>query len=437
MAHRYPQILEHALLHDIVEAQVALPLGVAVARLGVNIGHAQILGGEAKTRHIVSEVVAVLAYPGLLAGTLELVDLRVGDQVGSGTAAVVQIDEVAVATHLLITDTCRVVAQLVGEHRAHCTVVDFTAVIHATGNIAIGATAGTAVGAMGVTVEVAQVGHQLTGTQVHGVDGTDEVLVVVILQLAKVVLRDQVIAELGITTHVLEAVHVGIGRAAADAQAFVVGRVAAVGLVEVTGMQGQVIDLPGGQHRTAVGLRQQAAVVANHDRQVRLQSAAQLQYCLGNLGLGSEVDAAEVVDGTAVILEREHGAGATAVTGLRRVGAAGIQADTRAGEHVQAETDRSLGIAGIELEHEALTPLAVTGGVGGVLVVAIEIQVAQAQVCLGVLHETAALGDGQAGKGQQASSYAGGNQGFLHHATPQGCYSLLPRGGRFAPAAVT
>src|SRR5690554_2016865 len=80
MAQRYTQILEHTALDLVVQTQVAFPLAVTGVAQGVDVTAAQVLGAEAQTRHVVGEVVTVLADPGLLAGALELADLRVGDR---------------------------------------------------------------------------------------------------------------------------------------------------------------------------------------------------------------------------------------------------------------------------------------------------------------------------------------------------------------------
>src|SRR5690554_5257081 len=426
MAQRYTQILEHTALDLVVQTQVAFPLAVTGVAQGVDVTAAQVLGAEAQTRHVVGEVVTVLADPGLLAGALELADLRVGDQVGGGTVAVVDEGEVAVTAHCLITQAQGVVAAVIGEQGAHGLVVHL-AVIEYTGSAI--ASFATAIGAGGVAVEVAQVGDQLAFAQRQGMHRAEVVLLVVILELGEVVAGDQIVTQLGVTAGILELVH-PLGTTG-DAQTVIVAPAAAAGLVELARTQGQVVDLVGGHHHTAVGLRQQAAIVAGQDRQGGFEAASGLDLGSGYLGLGGEVDLAEFGYRAVIVFQREHGAGLAAGVSIATL-AAGVQAQAGTGEYVQPQAYRALGVTGVEPEHEALAPFPVAGSAGGVLVVAVVVQVAQTQVGLGVFHEAATLGDGQARQGQQASGDTGGDQGSFHHVIPRFvCY--CPGAAGFQP----
>src|SRR5690606_13810347 len=364
MAQRYTQILEHTALDLVVQTQVAFPLAVTGVAQGVDVTAAQVLGAEAQPRHVVGKIVTVLADPCLLAGALELADLRVGDQVGGGPIAVVDEGEVAVTAHCLITQAQGVIAAVIGEQGAHGLVVHLAVVEYAGSTIT---TLATAIGTGGVAVEVAQVGDQLALAQRQGMHRAEIVLLGVVLGLGKVVAGNQIVTQLGVRAGVPELVH-PLG-SPGDGPAAVVAAAAAAGCVELTGAQGQVVDLVGGHHHTAVGLRQQAAIVAGQDRQGGFETTADLDLGSGDLGLGGEVDLAEFGYRAVIVFQREHGAGLAAGVGIATL-AAGVQAQAGTGKHVQTQAYRTLGVTGVEPEHEALAPFPVAGSAGGVLVVA-------------------------------------------------------------------
>src|SRR5690554_85835 len=234
MAQRYTQILEHTALDLVIQTQVAFPLAVTGVAQGVDVTAAQVLGAEAQPRHVVGKVVTVLADPGLLAGALELADLRVGDQVGGGPIAVVDEGEVAVTAHCLITQAQGVIAAVIGEQGAHGLVVHLAVVEYAGSTIT---TLAAAIGTGGVAVEVAQVGDQLALAQRQGMHRAEVVLLVVILELGEVVAGDQIVTQLGVTAGILEFVH-PLGTTG-DAQTVIVAPAAAAGLVELARTQGQ------------------------------------------------------------------------------------------------------------------------------------------------------------------------------------------------------
>src|SRR5690554_3420269 len=347
MAQGQAQILEEATLYLVIQTQVAFPLLVITASDSINIAATQVLGGKAQARHVISKVVVVLTNPSLFTGAFELADLRVGDQVSSSTTAIVQEGKVAVATHVLVTQTQCMVAAVVGEHRTHGAVIHFTAssaiAVHADGAVI---TVATVVGASGVAVEIAQVGNQLAFAQWQGMHCAQVVLLVVVLELGEVIAGDQVVTQLGITADILEFVDPLIV-SACHCQAVVMAPVAAAGFVKLTGTQGDVIDLVGGQHGTAVGLRQQATIVTFGDRQVGFQTATDDQLGIGHLGLAGKVDLAEFTDGAAIVFQWElvTGLAAGVVTELIYVTSTRIQTNTRTGKHIHTKTDRTLGVA--------------------------------------------------------------------------------------------
>src|SRR5690606_3810689 len=294
------------------------------------------------------------------------------------------------------------VAQLVGEHGAHGAVVHFAIVVDAAGCVT---SCATIVGTSGTAVEVTQVSDQLAGTQVQGVDRAQVVLLVVVLELGEVVAGYQVVAQLGITTGVLEFIHQFA--AAADAQIIVGSGVTAAGLIHLAQAQGQIVDFLGGQGGAAVGLGQQATVVAHQDRQAGLQAAAELQLGLGYFGLGREVDLAELGYRTAVVIFGEHALAALI-----------IQANARAGKYVHAEADGALGVTGLEVEHEALAPGLIVLA-RAFTVITVEIQVTQTQGSLGVVDKAETvirgLGHGQSWQSQYSGGDAAGDQCSSHY----------------------
>src|SRR5690554_45310 len=344
MSQGQAQILEEAALYLVIQAQIAFPFlvagpGTIFPGSNVEVTAPQILGGKAQAGYIVGKVVVVLANPSLLTSALELVDLRVGDQVSGSAVAIVQEGKVAVVTHFLITQAQCMVAAVVGEHRAHGTVIHFAVVEDASRAIAA---LTAAVGTSRVAVEIAQIGNQLAFTQRQGMYRTQIVLFVIVLERGEVVAGDQVVAQLGITAEVLELVDPF--SATGDAQTIVMAPVAAAGFVKLTGTQGDVINLIGGQRGTTVGLRQQATIVAFGNRQVGFQTATNDQLGIGHLDLTGKVDLAEFVDGAVIAFQRELVAGSTAGIGITAL-ATRVQADTGAGKHIHTKADRALGVA--------------------------------------------------------------------------------------------
>src|SRR5690606_20450921 len=220
------QAFQRALLQGVVQAEIAFPLlaiaqGTALDVVPGKGGHARLQARNAGA----GEVISVLGQPGALAGGEELADLAVGDQVGGGAVTLVEEGEGAVARNLLVAATQRVAAQAVGEQRTPGAVVDLAVETRLAGaGITLGATGGVAVLAVGTAVEVAQVGFQAAYRQGQVMHQSEEVLLVVVVQVAVVVLRGQVLGDLVVTTGEVELVGVGPGGRTADTQADVIGR---------------------------------------------------------------------------------------------------------------------------------------------------------------------------------------------------------------------
>ncbi|MNC29079.1 hypothetical protein D3C75_773160 [compost metagenome] len=195
------QPLEWAALQGVVDAQVALPL-FAITGGGIDVVAAEISDHGLETRHAKrDEVIAVLGQPGALAGTEELADLPVSDQVRGGSVTLVDERERAVAGDLLVARAEGMATQAVSEQGAPGVVVHLTDVgiprsPEAAAFIALGTPGRIAVLAIGAAVEIAQVSLQRAGADGQGVDQAEEVLLVEIFETAVVVLGGQVLGDL-------------------------------------------------------------------------------------------------------------------------------------------------------------------------------------------------------------------------------------------------
>src|SRR5690606_24875905 len=247
---------------------------------------------------------------------------------------------------------------------------------------------------------------QLAIAQADVMDQSEEVLAVVVFQLGKVVVGDQVVGQLVVTAGKTELID-PLGTAG-NGQPFVIGRGATAGPLDLAQIQGQALDVPGGQLTATECLRQQAAVVEGQHRQFGLQGT-EAQFGFADTGLAGEVDAAEIADRAAVVLQREEGTRVAVTVGLGGA-AARIQADTNLAQGV-----RTCGITGLEVEQEALAPRrALRGGGGATAIVLVEVEVAGAEGGTGTLDESL-TGLGQGGQGgQQSEGDGAGQQSVLH-----------------------
>ena len=122
-------------------------------------------------------------------------------------------------------------------------------------------------------------------------DQAQEVLFVELVQVAVVVLNQQVLVDFVVTTGIDEFVAVGCTSVrTTNGHLFVAAGVTAFNVLDLTGDQGQVLDLVGGDLATFKGLWQQTTIVIGDDRQFRHQGAV-TQFGLGELGFGSHAQA--------------------------------------------------------------------------------------------------------------------------------------------------
>lgn len=100
------------------------------------------------------------------------------------------------------------------------------------------------------------------------------------------------------------------------------------------------------------------------------------QFAGGDLDLGRQAQAGELIRGASVVLYRQQvGAGAAA---------AGIQLDPEQAQSVEAETDAAFAVAGLQIEPEALTPFFPLVLSRAFTEVAVEVDVGGAQAGLAV-----------------------------------------------------
>ncbi len=226
-------------------------------------------------------------------------------------------------------------------------------------------------------------------------DQTGEVLLVVVFKVGVVVLDQQVLVHLVVGTGVVE--FIAFPGAARRCQAAAVAGTTAGGVLQLTADQGQVVDVFTGDLATFEGLRQQAAIVAHQDRQVRPQVAV-AQLGLGETRLGRRASTRPAVRRFAVIVG-DHRAAHVAAS-------AAVEGHAEHADGVKAKTDGALGKARLVVEEERLAPLFGLRWRGGaVTVVVIEVEVAQAQVGFTVTQEIGAR-QGAQGNAQAAGQYA-------------------------------
>ncbi|MCY1290568.1 hypothetical protein D9M70_397210 [compost metagenome] len=250
-----PEILQRPALDHVADVDVALPglavvvpghlgmVAAGVASHGRQAGNAQ--GGE---------VVVIAQLPGALVSSGEVAYLDVVDQRRAGAR---DEDHAVVAVHALVAGADRVPAIGGAEEAGERAVVQLTQVRAAL--VAGG--------------EQADVGAQGPVADLLLVRQVVETLLVDIFQLrlpqadlaapgVEAVFRTQVVESIG--KHPATAI---------DRQVLVVGGVALAQRAHLPAMQGQAGNLLRGEHAALEGLRQQAAIVAQQDRQLGQQFA--------------------------------------------------------------------------------------------------------------------------------------------------------------------
>ena len=178
---------------------------------------------------------------------------------------------------------------------------------------------------------------------------------------------------------------------AGNAQVIVVTGRAAAGLTNLADGQLEFVDIAGTYLCAAEGLRQQATVVVRQNRQLGLQCTI-AQFSVGDARLGGKIDAAELVCGAAIAVEREQIAGVAAAVGLAGASAR-VQANAQLRYRIKAEADSPLGVARLEVEDKTLAPFLTIGRSGvAAAVVLVEIEIAGIQGGLAVFDQRAGGG---------------------------------------------
>ncbi|MNF52083.1 hypothetical protein D3C84_334230 [compost metagenome] len=221
-------------------------------------------------------------------------------------------------------------------------------------------------------------------------------LVVDFAQLREVVAAGDLVGELVVNaTEVEMRARYGAGEAAVlvvEGNVLEVGAVAVLGFLQASAGEGQALELFGTEHAAFEGLRQDAPVVGLEDRQFRNQ-AADLQFGGGDFHFAGQAEFRVLVSGTPVIVDRQQ-------TGTGAVGA-GIELDPEHAQRIDTKPHGAIGVARLEIEHEALGPLVTFGllGAGSAAKVAVEVHVAGFQGRAAVFEEGSLADRRKAGNG--------------------------------------
>lgn len=142
----------------------------------------------------------------------------------------------------------------------------------------------------------------------------------------------------------------------------VAGFVADLGLEDIAAGEGEIAEVLGHQLHTRVGLLVQAPVGVGQYWVVAVERT-DAQFILGKTHLERRAQHAELVGGLAVV-QREHAAGVTALVILVVEVATRVQFQPVERLQIQAKPHRPVGVAGLEVELEALAPIANAVGLG-------------------------------------------------------------------------
>ncbi len=341
------------------------------------------------------EVVVVACLPGALVGIGEVVDLHEVDQEG---VAAVDIGKAGIAAHLLVGEADLVAVQAVAEHAVPGLVVDLAGV----GRTAV------------LAQTHAQVGAQFTGP--YGLFGeqAEEVLAVDVVEVGEVIAAGDLVAEPIVDTGQIQMIGLGAtGEAAVlvvQREVFGIGRGTVDDLVQPPAGEGQALQFLGGQQAAFVDLRQGAAGAGLDHRQLGNVRAV-AKFGLGELDLGSQSQAAELVRGAAVLAHRQQVGAAAA--------AARIELDAEHAQRVEPEADIAFGIAGPYVEQEALRPFLTLGLAVAFAEVPVEVDVMGMQGGAAVFDETG-LGQWCEGGGRNGQGKTGlrGSADLQHRVSP-------------------
>src|SRR5690606_33621144 len=315
VAQTYGDIFQRPALDHVLEFDIALPLaagGGTAGDLGMVAGN--VAGQEGQAGYADGgEVVVVACLPGALVGIGEVVDLHEVDQEG---VAAIDIGKAGIAAHLLVGEADLVAVQAVAEHAVPGLVVDLAGV----GRTAV------------LAQTHAQVGAQFTGP--YGLFGeqAEEVLAVDIVEAGEVIAAGDLVAEPVVDTGQIQMIGLGAtGEAAVlvvQREVFGIGRGTVDDLVQPPADEGQALQFLGGQQAAFVDLRQGAAGTGLDHRQLGNVRAV-AKFGLGELDLGGQSQAAELVRGAAVLAHRQQVGAAAA--------AARIELDAEHAQRVEPE----------------------------------------------------------------------------------------------------
>src|SRR3990167_91944 len=177
---------------------------------------------------------------------------------------------------------------------------------------------------------------------------------------------------------------------AVEYQLLGVGRGTVDDLVQASTGKGQTVDFAGGQQAAFEHLGQQAAVASLDHRQLGNMRAV-AKFGSGDLDLGGQAEAAELIGGAAIVLHRQQ-VGAGAAT-------AGVEFDPKQAQSIEAEADGAFGVARLDVEPETLTPFFAFVLAVAFAEIAIQVDIGGGQTGLAVSDEVGMGNSGKKGRG--------------------------------------
>ncbi|MNM93759.1 hypothetical protein D3C81_1061420 [compost metagenome] len=233
----------------------------------------------------------------------------------------------------------------------------------------------------------AQIGAEFPGAQRVAGEQADEVLAIDFVELGEVVAPGEGVIELVVAAGQVVVLAGHAARKAAvlvvQRQVLVVGGVAVLELLQAPAGEVQARQVGGIEQAAFEGLREQAAVVGLQGRQIGDQGA-KLQLRCGDLELGGQAELAVLVRRAAVVVGRQQAAAGTV--------RAGVELEAEHAQRVEADADGAGGVAGLEVEDEALCPFLALGLASAVTEVAVEIDILGLQGGAAVFDETGGVG---------------------------------------------
>src|SRR5690606_17001906 len=238
-------------------------------------------------------------------------------------------------------------------------------------------------------VEITQICTQLSCTQGSCILQAGKMLTVVVIPLGVVVLSSQTIHYFVVGTN--------------QTQLFTAQLIPSIAITvrnlgDMSCRECQTSDVLVDYQHAFDDLRQQTSIVSDKHRGVGAEGT-QVRGSTANTSLQGGASLVQAITGFLTVVLEQHAAGVIAMI---------CQAIANATEQVHTKANRTLGEAGLVVQHEGLAPLAALGGVVGFLG---EVVVTQVQAQLAVLDE---IGDSELAHAQGAGGYGYSHGSFFH-----------------------